>query len=39
MGIQLFSHLPTSVQCLSQNIKEMKPEFQEYVLSQLLVLH
>jgi hypothetical protein len=33
MGIELFSDLPTSVKCLSQNIKEMKPEFQENVLS------
>ena len=33
MGIELFSDLPTAVKCLSQNIKEMKPTFQEYVLS------
>ena len=42
MGIELFSDLPTSLfwllyfdlnSCLSQNIKEMKPAFQEYVLS------
>jgi len=33
VGIELFNDLPTSVKCLSQNVKEMKPAFQEYVLS------
>jgi len=33
MGIELFSDLPTAIKCISKNIKEMKPAFQEYVLS------
>ena len=33
MGIELFSDLPTAIKCISKNIKEIKPAFQECILS------